>query len=274
MMYRMLAWAAAAILTMAGTASFAAGTDYGGYLMSGEFNVTTVLGPAPRPGDPRYKADRKIFLATRRFAGSPRWDLAANDADTSVPALLRNFSCSVGVELTPANSPRLVAVARRAAIDTSYQTRIAKEAYKRRRPYVIDRGAVCQPPSELYDKKAQRMTYDYPSGHTTLGWTWAVVLSSIAPDRAQQILERGRAYGDSRLVCGVHNQSAVEAGFLSASATMVLVASKPEYQSDLVEARAELAGLRASAPPAQDCATEFALLQQRSMPKLDTKAGR
>jgi acid phosphatase (class A) len=195
--------------------------------------------------------------------------MATADADTSVPALLRDFSCAVGVELTPENAPKLVAVVRRAGIDTSQQTRNAKETYQRGRPFTIDKGATCQPPSELYDKKAQRMSYDYPSGHTTWGWTWALVLTAVAPDRAQPIMERGRAYGDSRFVCGAHNESAVEAGMLSASSTMALVSTKPEYQSDLAAARAELAALRASGQPAQGCDAESALVQQRVMPKLE-----
>lgn len=271
MFERMVTLAATAILSTVGVTAHAEDNAYRGYLTPGEFDATTVIVPAPRPGDPRYEADRKIFRATRRLAGSPRWELAASDADQSVPAMLRNFSCAVGVELTPANAPKLVAVIRRATRDASYQTRISKEAYQRQRPFMIDKGPVCQAQSELYDKKAQRMSYDYPSGHSAWGWTWAIVLSSAAPDRAQQILERGRAYGESRFVCGVHNESAVVAGMMLASATMVLVAAKSEYQTDLAAAREELDALRASALSAQNCEAEAALLSQRVMPKLPTK---
>jgi acid phosphatase (class A) len=269
---RKLVWAAAVAFLAVGFAGQAAEKPYGGYLTPGEFDVTSVLEPAPRPGDPRYDTDRKIFRATRRLAGTPRWELATKDAELGAPSMLRDFSCAVGVQLTPENAPNLVAVVRRAGTDTSDQSRRAKEAYKRARPFTIDKGAICQPSSELYDKKAQRMSYDYPSGHTTWGWTWALVLSSIAPDRAQWVLERGRAYGDSRFVCGAHNESAVEAGMLSASSTMTIVATKPAYQADLAAARAELATLRASAPPAQGCDAERALLRERVMPKLGARA--
>ena len=46
-----------------------------GYLTPGEFDVTTVLEPAPRPGDPRYETDRAIFRATRTLKGTPRWQM-------------------------------------------------------------------------------------------------------------------------------------------------------------------------------------------------------
>ncbi|HVI99447.1 MAG TPA: phosphatase PAP2 family protein [Sphingomonas sp.] len=239
-----------------------------GYLPTAEIDVTRILEPAPRPGDPRYETDREIFRATRALIGTSRWDMATNDAKLDPASLLRDYSCAVGISLTPQNAPRLTYVLRRAATDTARETGEAKEIYQRHRPYTIDKGEICQPESELYDTKAGRVSYDYPSGHTTRGWTYALVLASIAPDRAQQILERGRAYGDSRFVCGAHNESAVEAGMLSATATMTAIAGKPAYQADLSAARAELAALRRTGKPPQDCAAEANLIGQRVMPRL------
>lgn len=240
-----------------------------GYLAPGEFDVTPILEPAPRPGDPRYETDRKIFRATRALIGSARWRLATSDAELGTPALMRDFSCALGVQLTPEAAPRLATVLTRASRDTAEQTGHAKEVFQRQRPFVIDHGKICQPASELYDQRRGRMSYDYPSGHTTNGWTWALVLASLAPDRAQQIQARGRAFGDSRFVCGAHNESAVEAGMLSATATMALVATKPAYQADLAAAHTELDQVRAKGPAAvQGCDAEAALIAQRVMPTL------
>lgn len=259
------------LLAITGAAGFgaAAAEQRLGFLAPGEFDVSAVLEPAPRKGDPRFETDRKIFKATRKLAGTPRWALATNDANYAVPALLDDFSCSVGVRLTPENAPKLVALVERASIDTGSQTGHAKERFQRQRPFTYDKGPVCQPTDELFDRRAGRMSYDYPSGHTTWGWTWALVLTAAVPDRAQQILERGRAYGDSRFVCGAHNESAVEAGMQSASATMAVVSTKPAYQAALRDVRAELAQLRATAStPIAGCDAERALVQQRVMPQL------
>ena len=236
-----------------------------GYLSPHDFDVTTVLEPAPRKGDPRYDADRKIFRATRVLLNTPRGAMATSDVDTSNAALMRDFSCAVGVSLTPQNAPATLNVVARAGADTAAQTTIAKNVYRRARPFHQDRGAVCQPVAELGD------SYDYPSGHTTWGWTWALILSELAPDRAGPILRRGRAYGDSRFVCGAHNESAVEGGMLSASATMAVVRTKAAFQADLSSARAEIARLRAdpATPRPQGCAAEEALVAQRVMPRLD-----
>jgi acid phosphatase (class A) len=240
-----------------------------GYLAPGDLDITHVLEPAPRPGDPRYETDRKIFRETRKFIGTPRWTLATSDADYGVPALLHDFSCSVGVVMTPDNSPKLAALVQRAGADTGAQSGKAKDFYHRQRPYVIDQGQICQPRAELYDQKRHQVSYDYPSGHTTWGWTWALILSNLAPDRARQILERGRAYGDSRFICGAHNESAVEAGMLSATATMAVVQTKPAYQSDLAAARAEFDTLRANGQRPTGCDAEEALISKRVMPRLE-----
>ncbi len=242
-----------------------------GYLAPGEFDVTHIVEPAPRPGDPRYETDRAIFRATRKLVGSPRWTLATNDIDYSPLAMLRDFSCAADVVMTPQNAPKLTALLLRAETDTASRSGIAKGFYKRERPYMIDRGKTCQPPAELYDRQAHHASYDYPSGHATLGWTLALILSSLEPDRAQPILQRGRAFGESRFVCGVHNESAVEAGMLSASATMTVVETKPEYQADLAGARAELDALRASGQRPTGCDAEAALTSQRVMPRLDAR---
>ncbi len=133
---------------------------------------------------------------------------------------------------------------------------IAKDHFQRKRPFWIDKGDICRPRQELGD------TYDYPSGHSTAGWSWALVLAQVAPDRATQIFARGRSIGESRVVCGVHNASAVEGGRYTADAVMTLVAATPEYHADLDSARAELAELRKTAakPDPASCATEAALV--------------
>jgi acid phosphatase (class A) len=233
-----------------------------GYLASGEFDVTSVLQSAPQPGDARYEADRAIFRETRKLVGTPRYKLAESDVAGGSAAMLRNFSCAAGIMLTPEKAPRLMQLMQRASVDTGMQTGRAKEHFKRERPYLIDQGQTCQPPEQLFDKRNNRASYDYPSGHTTHGWTYALVLAAVMPDRAQQILQRGRAYGESRYICGVHNLSAVDAGMLSASATMTVVQSKPSYQDDLKAARAEMESLRASGTAPAACDAENVLVAQ------------
>jgi acid phosphatase (class A) len=211
-----------------------------GYIDQQSFDVTVVLPAAPVKGTDRYEFDRRIFHATRGFQNTQCWTMATNDVRTDSPHLMSDFSCAAGIVLTPERAPRLAALLARAGADTDAETSKAKFHFKRLRPFLIDPGPICEPASDVEN------TYDYPSGHTTLGWTWASILAELLPERAVQLLARGRAYGESRIVCGVHNASAVEAGRTSASATLSVVRASPAYQTDFAAARQELATLKST----------------------------
>lgn len=209
-----------------------------GYLASGAFDVMKVLPPAPHPGDARAEADRAIFRATRHWIGTPRGAMARDDVAATPADMARHYSCALGVTLTPQTAPKTLYFISKAGVDTNTQGTGAKNVFKRRRPLLIDKGAVCQPRADLID------SYDYPSGHATWGWTWAVLLAEMAPERATPILARGRAYGESRIVCGAHNASAVEAGRLTAVSVIAAQHGDARFQADLAAAKAELATLR------------------------------
>jgi len=82
-----------------------------------------------------------------------------------------------------------------------------KIKYMRPRPYLSGNAPICIRPGFGF-----RFSPDYPSGHATWGWTVGLLLAEVAPDRANPILARARAYGESRVICGVHNASSVDAG--------------------------------------------------------------
>jgi acid phosphatase (class A) len=215
-----------------------------------------VLPPAPQPGDARYEADRKMFLGTRRLEGSPRWALATNDDNGAL--YLKDLSCALGVELTRQNAPGFFALYARVAREATRATNLPKDALKRLRPFLIDQGATC-----IDQSGAIKDSYDYPSGHVTFSWSEGLILAELAPDRATDILVRARAFGESRMVCGVHNMSAVEAGRTNAAALVAALHGSAEFRSDLEAARQEVAAARKAGPapdPAQ-CAKEAALLK-------------
>lgn len=223
-----------------------------GYLAASDFDVMSILQPAPTIGSIRYETDRQIFRQTRALQDTPRWAMAVNDVHTDTTSLMHDFSCAVGVNLTTGAAPALAQLLDRASTDTRYQTSSAKDRFKRLRPFLIDQGPICEPRIDVAG------TFDYPSGHTTLGWTWATILAELVPERAQQILSRGRAYGESRIVCGVHNASAVEAGRLSAASTLSVVRASVDYQRDFRLAKDEMSGLKRtlSSPSTEVCAEE------------------
>jgi acid phosphatase (class A) len=134
-----------------------------------------------------------------------------------------------------------------------------KNFYGRKRPFLIDEGPICDTRTAALEASP-----DYPSGHTTWGWTVGLVLAELAPDRASDILVRARAYGESRIVCGVHNLSAVDAGRTNASIVVAALHGSPEFRADLEAARREVAEARKAgpAPEAAACKVEQQLTEK------------
>ena len=114
-----------------------------------------------------------------------------------------------------------------------------KDRYGRRRPYIGNDAPICIARGTSLDSTAS-----YPSGHTTIGWTIALLLTELAPDRAAEILARGRSFGESRIVCGVHWLSDVQAGTLNGATLVAAVHSSPEFRSDMQQAGREIAAAR------------------------------
>ncbi len=220
------------------------------YMKDGDIDLLSILPAAPKEGDPRAEADRAIFRATRKLEGTPRWQLATSDVSEKPDYMYSAYSCSMGLELTEKQAPALTHLLETAADDASDANRAVKKKFQRQRPFKFDDGPICQSRIEV-------MSFDYPSGHTTHGWTWALILAELMPERASAILARGRAYGESRIVCGVHNASAVEAGRLSATLSMTRLRSSPAFQADFAAARAELSALPSrSQPDAARCQSD------------------
>ncbi len=228
-----------------------------GYLPAGTLDTLKILPPAPQPGSPQAEADRKVFLATRALKDTPRWALAVNDVDER--AILADFGCALGFTPSMTKTPRLAGMLLRLRFDVGAAVNGPKDFYKRPRPYLVDEGPICVDKTDGLAKSP-----DYPSGHSTWGYAVGLALAQADPEHATQILARARAFGESRVVCGVHNISSAWAGQLNASALMAAVSGTSLFQSDLAGIRAELAeGRKAGpAPDAAKCAAEAALIAQ------------
>jgi acid phosphatase (class A) len=215
-----------------------------------------ILPPAPLPGTVRYEADRKMFLGTRSLKDTPRWALALND--DNIALYRKDLSCALGVELTDQNAPKFTALMRRVGRDSSNLTNLPKDQFKRLRPFLVDKGPICIDPDGGIAK-----SFDYPSGHVTYSWSVGLILAELAPDRATDILIRARAFGESRLICGVHNMSAVESGRTNGSIVVASLHGQAEFRSDLEVARSEIAAVRKAgpAPDAATCAKQTELLK-------------
>jgi len=227
------------------------------YLKGAAPRSLTLLPAPPAPGSVAQARDDAAAKAAVALNGAPRWKQAVSDADLSFPHAANTFSCALGVEASKTNTPHLYRLLAGSLIDVGLSTYPTKTKYQRVRPFVVNSTPTCTPGQEAL----LRRDGSYPSGHSAIGWGWALILTEAAPDRADAILARGRAFGESRVVCNVHWLSDTEEGRVIAAATVAKLNSVPEFRADVDAARAEILAARAAGhSPTRDCAAEAVAL--------------
>jgi acid phosphatase (class A) len=188
-----------------------------------------------------------------KLRGSARWDLAIRDADLAFPAAASTFSCALGIPVSEKDTPSLYMLLRRTLTDIGLAPYSAKNAYQRKRPFMVSGTPVCTPD----DEEALLKDGSYPSGHTAIGWGWALILTELAPDQAEEILARGRAFGESRNICNAHWYTDVVAGRLVGAAAVAKLHANEQFREAMDAARTDIERMRreGKSPPG-DCATE------------------
>ncbi|PUE53231.1 acid phosphatase [Limnohabitans parvus] len=216
--------------------------------------------PPPPPGSARQAADLEMHQQTRNLRNTPRWEQAAKDVNLKFPEAAGVFSCALDMPISHEATPHLNMLLRRTLIDAGLATYKAKDHYKRQRPFAQLGESTCAP------KEEAQLTKDgsYPSGHAALGWAWGLILAGAAPDKADALLQRAHAFGDSRMVCGVHWQSDLEAGRVVGAAAVARLQADPVFQAQAQLAKAEIAAARAKGLKSDrsDCAAEAAALKR------------
>jgi acid phosphatase (class A) len=212
-----------------------------------------LLPPPPAEGSAALALDQALNAQLLQLRGTPRWSLATEDADMKFPRLSQTFSCALGLPITAQETPALYALLRRTLSDAGLSVYAAKNHYERRRPFLENNEPTCTPGGERFMRKDG----SYPSGHTAFGWAWALILTEIAPERADALLARGRAFGESRMVCNVHWYSDIVAGRVIGAAAVARLHAEPEFRAAVESAKEEVATARARNPePTRDCVAE------------------
>jgi acid phosphatase (class A) len=214
-----------------------------------------LLPPPPAPDSAALALDEDANRKALALRGTPRFAQAAEDANLLFPRAAGAFSCALGAPVTETDAPHLYVLLRRVLGDAGASTGRAKEQYQRPRPFLVNKEPSCTPAEEAELGKQG----SYPSGHSAAGWAWALVLAEVAPDRENEVLARGREFGQSRVVCNVHWQSDVSEGRIMGAATVARLHADSAFEADLAAAKKELAAVRAKGlAPSRDCRAESA----------------
>lgn len=236
-----------------------------GYLpMDDPLRTVEIVPPPPAPGSPRQALDDEVASRSLALRDTARWDLATKDAYLGFPGAQEAFSCATGITISESGTPQLYRLMRRTLADVGLASYSAKNAYQRARPFMINDQPTCTPKEE----DMLRKDGSYPSGHTSIGWGWALILAELMPGKAESILARGRTFGESRNVCNVHWHSDVVAGRMVAAAAYSQLHNNEEFLAAMDASRKEIAGLDMSQQsPSRDCKAEAQALSQTTLGK-------
>lgn len=212
------------------------------FLQAGDVpNSFEILPPPPDGASILFLYDQARYNWGKQMRNTPRGGQAERDARVSGDGVPQAFSEAFGVEINKENTPEiytLILGMREDAGDLG--TREAKDFYNRQRPFAFYGEDTCNPEQQ----EELSTNGSYPSGHTTIGWATALVLAEINPERQNEILKRGFDMGESRVICGYHWQSDVDAGRLTGSMTVARLHADPVFQKQLEKAKKEFKKLK------------------------------
>jgi acid phosphatase (class A) len=220
---------AVAILISSAGATLAADQSY---LPAGRPNGIELLPPPPKTGSPEEAAD--LAAARSVFQGRTEAEKQRALKDSSLAFSL--FAPAIGPDFDLEHLPRTAAVMGKVKKDIQEAITLPKNFYQRKRPYQMDPSLTLGPGES---------SYSYPSGHSTRGTVYAMLLAELFPAKEEAILEIGQNIGWDRVLIGKHFATDINAGRVLGRAIVRELKKDQAFQRDFAAAKAEIAALHA-----------------------------
>jgi acid phosphatase (class A) len=205
-------------------------------LAENEVDIALILPPPPAEGS-MEAIDERAELHRIDAARTAEEFSAANSDEVTKDVTI--FAQVLGTKFDVARLPKTAALFDQIRVDEKMAAKRAKKFFARNRPWIGD--AALKPCTT-----DEEPTSSYPSGHATMGYSFAVVLARLIPSQAQPIMARAARYGRARLVCEMHFRSDVAAGEALGVIVSERLMAKPAFRTMYDAAAKELrtAGIR------------------------------
>ena len=174
-------------------------------------------------------------------ADSARAALAIAQSTHNLEDMVKMFSEPFGLEISAKKTPAIMNVIERGIATLRQVGRVPKKHYMRRRPF----NRFNEPTLVPKDEELLRKNGSYPSGHTILAWSMAMLLVEINPTAQDALLKYAYEWGQSRVIAGFHWQSDVDASKILVSAAFASLHNNEAFLADMKKARAEFKKLSA-----------------------------
>lgn len=204
-----------------------------GYLTAGAPDGVALLPPPPASGSAEEAAD----LQTVRSVFGARTQTEEKRAFKDATLAFSLFAPIIGPEFDAQKLPKTWALLQEVKKEIGGVIDTPKDFFKRRRPYVLDPQLSLGKPEP---------SFSYPSGHSTRGTVYSLLLAEIFPAHRDAILELGRDIGWDRVLIGKHYPSDVLAGRVLGQAIVRELRKSAQFERDLAHAKAEAAEVDAT----------------------------
>lgn len=198
-------------------------------------NALHYLPGPPQANSMRFAYDTAQYNWGKSMRPTPRGEKARLDAEYSIARMAAIFSPVLGIEISEKNTPQIWKLLTDATKTTDFACDSAKITYMRKRPYMVFHEPTLIPA----DEEPLSHNGSYPSGHTTLGWSTALILCEVDPADQDALLKEGFEYGQSRVIAGFHWQSDVDAARVVAGAAFARIHTSKAYLKQLKKAQKE-----------------------------------
>ncbi|WP_413721655.1 acid phosphatase [Sodalis sp. RH24] len=138
-------------------------------------------------------------------------------------------------------------IAKAAALikNSEISTSAAKDHFNYDRPFLRPANQIHLVPDDSVVKDGHPYTATagaFPSGHTNTGYTDALLLAEMLPERFVPLLDRGARYGYSRIVLGVHYPLDVIGSRMVAERNVAHFLNDAPYRALFEQAKSQLRG--------------------------------
>ncbi len=195
-----------------------------------------LLPPPPAVGSIAFLNDQAMYEQGRLLRNTERGKLAAEDANLSAGGVANAFSSAFGSPITEKDAPQLHKLLTNMIEDAGDWRPAARKRNAHSPVCVLWRLHLqYHRTGQAGEKRLLPVrAYLYRLGHR-------LVLAEINPQRQNEILKRGYELGESRVICGYHWQSDVDAARIVGSAVVATLHTNPAFQQQLQKAKDEFA---------------------------------
>jgi acid phosphatase (class A) len=182
-----------------------------------------LLSPPPKDGSPEQQKEIATLLDLQKNR-TPQ-DVARAEKNSHLSGAL--FAEVLGDWFNARDLP----LTAKLMIDVGHEAGVvdsaAKDKFQRNRPFVTD--------SRVHPT-LKAAGFSYPSGHSTAGMTYALILAEMFPEHREALIAKGKQIGDDRAVAGVHYPSDVVGGQTIAAEIAKRLLANSEFHAEMEKA--------------------------------------